>query len=355
MVTYVKYVTGTEKGDFAPGELINSPFALGDCSGEEGGIKDYTAQAVVEGVEDVEEHKVAWLPLAVDENGKQIIRFLDAAGEELEATPDANGLFVNDETGAIVATFEDSEAENVFKIAYKYNNIVIPQKKLPTLVAKMESIPLIAKARRIAVFYSQIAAFQAKTDYGMDLGDQLAAQAVGRLQYEIDTEVTDLLFKTADGNAKVAPWSKTLPVGVSKMEHYAGFMENVEMAKTIIYNATKRFVANYMICARDVINVLSFIPQFKEASVSDINGPYFAGTLGAMKVFVTPNAEPGTYAVGVNGSDMMSSVAVYAPYMAIVPTQLLQAADGATSQGFSTLYDLKVLNEKLIVKGSIVA
>lgn len=48
----------------------------------------------------------------------------------------------------------------------------------------MKSIPLIAKARRIAVYYSQIAAFQAKTDYGFDLGDQLAEQAVGQLSYK---------------------------------------------------------------------------------------------------------------------------------------------------------------------------
>ena len=40
--------------------------------------------------------------------------------------------------------------------------------------------------------------------------------------------------------------------------------------------------------------------------------------------------------------------------MPIVPTQLLQYADGATSQGFSTLYDLKVLNENLVVKGQII-
>lgn len=39
--------------------------------------------------------------------------------------------------------------------------------------------------------------------------------------------------------------------------------------------------------------------------------------------------------------------------MAIVPTQLLQYADGGTAQGFSTLYDLKVLNSNLIVKGQV--
>ena len=41
--------------------------------------------------------------------------------------------------------------------------------------------------------------------------------------------------------------------------------------------------------------------------------------------------------------------------MAIVPTQLLQYADGGTSQGWSTLYDLKVLNKDLIIAGKITA
>ena len=72
-----------------------------------------------------------------------------------------------------------------------------------------------------------------------------------------------------------------------------------------------------------------------------------------MKVFVSPALEQGRFLIGVNGNDMMSSVAVYAPYMAIVPTQLLQYADGGTSQGWSTLYDLKVLNDALIVEGKV--
>ena len=51
----------------------------------------------------------------------------------------------------------------------------------------------------------------------------------------------------------------------------------------------------------------------------------------------------------------MSSAAVYAPYMAIVPTQLLGYADGSLSQGFSTLYGLEILNKNLLVKGKVVA
>ena len=50
--------------------------------------------------------------------------------------------------------------------------------------------------------------------------------------------------------------------------------------------------------------------------------------------------------------------------MAIVPTQLLQYADGGTSQGWSTMYDLQLLNtyekdsheySNLLIKGTVTA
>ena len=109
-----------------------------------------------------------------------------------------------------------------------------------------------------------------------------------------------------------------------------------------------------MLIASDILPILSFIKGFSAVSTSSVNGPYFAGTLNGLKVFVTPNIKAGTFVLGVNGDDMMSSAAVYAPYMAIVPTQLLGYADGGMSQGWSTMYDLKMLNAGLLVKGTVV-
>ena len=108
-----------------------------------------------------------------------------------------------------------------------------------------------------------------------------------------------------------------------------------------------------MVVASNIIPILSFIEGWDAAPTGSINGPYFAGTLNGLKVYVSPALKAGRYLIGVNGDDLMSSVAVYAPYMPIVPTQLLQYADGGTSQGWSTLYDLKVLNSALIVAGEI--
>lgn len=62
-------------------------------------------------------------------------------------------------------------------------------------------------------------AFQAKTDYGFDLGEQLASKAVGQLSYEIDTEVTNLLINSAATDADLT-FNKANRVGVSKAEHY---------------------------------------------------------------------------------------------------------------------------------------
>lgn len=58
-------------------------------------------------------------------------------------------------------------------------------------------------------------------------------------------------------------------------------------------------------------------------------------TLGNLKVFVTPNIAADAFVLGVNQNDFDCSAAVYAPYMSIVPTALLQTPDGASTQGLT--------------------
>ena len=337
-IAYVKYTAGTTKGETEQGRVWNDPFRLSNPD------VNYTAAAVVEAVAKAGKVSVAWTPLVKK-------AFFD---EATETRYDAK-FIAEDGTVTFIDADEAGEftAPGAGRLAYKYDNVVIPQNDLPILNAEMANIPLLAKARRIAIYYSQIAAFQAKTDYGFDLGDQLAEKAVGQLQYEIDTEVVKLLTDNAKEDIELV-WSKTLPIGVSKKDHYAGFAEMVEIGRQKIYDATQRFAPNYMIISSAVLPILTFIDGFKAASAGQVNGPYFCGTLNSLKVYVSPALAKGEYVLGVNGDDYMSSAAVYAPYMPIVPTQLLQYADGGTSQGFSTLYDLKMLNKDLLVKGKVV-
>ena len=337
-ISYLKFVKGTNKGESKRGDLVADPFKLGNVD------VNYTSSLVVEEVEAGEDVQLAWAPVFAggkDEFGRDF-------GPSIVGKPEAV-VTVKDAAKGIVSI---TGVAGKVKIRYAYDNVVIPQNDLPILNAEMANIALVAKARRIAVYYSQLAAFQAKQDYGFDLGDQLAEKAVAELSYEIDTEITQLLIDNAAEDAKLR-WNKALPVGVSKADHYAGFAETIADAGRIIYDRTKKHMPTYMLVASDIVPVLKFVPGFSAAPINSVNGPYYLGTVDGLKVFVTPNIAAGRFVVGVNGNDMMTSAAVYAPYMAIVPTQLLQYADGGTSQGFSTLYDLKLLNEALLVSGEI--
>lgn len=329
-ITYIQYQYASNKGATKIGDRISDPFGFGKVDA------DFTGSRVVETLTEGMS-KVAWGPV-VEGTGK----FLNDKNEEI-----AGGVFNAD------GTF--TAPEGATKIAYVYDNVVVPQNDLPMIKAEMKNISLVAKARRIAIYYSQIAAFQAKTDYGVDLGDQLAEKAVGELSYEIDVEVTNLLSKMAGEADAELVWSKTVPVGISKAEHYEGFTEVIEIAKQKIYDRTQKFAPNYAIVASNLLPVISVCKGWHAAPTGAINGPYFAGTLNGLKIFVTPNIEAGRFVIGVNGNDMMSSAAVYAPYMAVVPTQLLGYADGGMSQGWSTMYALEELNRSLLIAGKLEA
>ena len=324
-VAYLKYVALTEKGDMANREL-NSVFALGAMDEAR---MNYASPVVVETIG--EDAKLAFTAV---ENG---------FGEG--KTYKVNGEYV--------ASYEPKAGD---KVAYKSAEFQMertPATAIPTIGPKMERIALVAEPRRIAVKYDQITAFQAKTDYGFSLDKQIAEQACGELAFEIDTEIVDMLYKAAKARPEKVTFDKTQPIGVSKFEHYNAFLEVVEEAKAIIYKRTRKFHPNYMVIGCDVLPVLKFVNGFTAVKNAKMNGPYKVGELDGMAVYVSPAIGDSEFFFGLNGSDMMSSAGVYAPYMAIVPTQLLGTPDGGLAQGFSTWYAKALLNDALLVAGEI--
>ena len=337
VIAYVKYTLGSNKGGVKQGDVVADPFHLEKMTEDR---INYTGSAVVEEVT-VASGKVmlSWTPIW--EGFKPEI--VGASSGETITVTDAK-------TGECAVT----GATGKIKVKYCYDNVIIPQNDLPILNAEMASIGLVAKARRIAVYYSQIAAFQAKQDYGFSLEDQLAEKACGELSYEIDTEVVSLLDKLAGEAGAETTFNERVPYGISMEQHFESFMRIIEKAKQLVYDRTQKFAPNYMVCSSSVATILPFLRGWKAASLGKINGPYLAGTLNGLKVFVSPALVAGRFFLGVNGDDMMSSAAVYAPYMPIVPTQLLGYADGANSKGFSTMYALEPLNKLLVVAGKVV-
>lgn len=185
-VTYIEYQYASNKGTTKQGDLISSPFGFGNVDA------NYTGARVVEEFTGTT-GTASWFP---------VFTYTGTDPEQLKAVPritaivTAAGVAVDVAEDAAVTVGEDGKTLTLsngtgtaiqptdkVKVAYVYDNVVIPQNDLPMIKAEMKSVALVAKARRIAVYYSQLAAYQARTDYGVDLGDQLAEKAVGELSY----------------------------------------------------------------------------------------------------------------------------------------------------------------------------
>lgn len=358
-ITYLRYSAGTNKGGVKAGDVFNDAFRLGVMDEDR---SRYTSSAISEKynitAENVSNNSIVleWSPV-LDVKGVKLTP-KDGTAIDLKIvkeTPQKNEVQVaiDKTSGVATLTFnaQDKFADGaVISTLYLYDNEIIPQTvkpvSLPTLTAKMEVVNLHAHARRIAVYYSQLAAFQAKNDYGYDLGQQLSAQAQGELAYEIDSEGVMMLYKGAehDPMLDMPRYSAAVAGAISRSQYYEMFTEVIARAKAIIYQRTQKFAPNYMVVAADVLTVMPYLKGWVAAPAAVVNGPYFAGTVDSVKVFVSPAMGKGEFFFGVNGADLQTSAAVYAPYMAIVPTQLLGFADGTLSQGFSTMYDMKLLS-----------
>ena len=336
-VAYLEYVATTDKNGMM-GEVLNGAFGLGKMSDNR---VAYTSQIIVESVgEDPTLEAIAG-GIKHDVDGAIVshtFKFTKAGSEP---------LFTN--------TFsEGSGYEKVAYVTKAFQMEQVPAQDIPSIGPKMRRIPLVAEPRRIAVKYDQITAFEAKTDYGFSLDKQIAEQACGELAYEIDTEIVDMLYEGAKANKLLNSWNKRQPIGVSKFDHFAGFLEVIEEAKSLIYKATGKYHPNYMVVAANCMQVIRFVPGFTPVKNAKMNGPYKVGELDGLNVYVSPRLGDWEYFFGLNGNDMMSSAGVYAPYMAIIPTQLLGTPDGGLAQGFSTYYAKALLNKNLLVAGKIV-
>ncbi len=349
VIFYYKFVAGVNKGGVEVGRTLNDPWALGDM--DEARI-NYTSPVIIDsfsGDGATKEFALTWKINLVDE--KPVVTVDGVAVEAEKITFDvANGK----------VTLTEAPAEGkAIKVAYKYDMISVPQAEIPTIKVVSDSISLTAKPRRIKIFFSQFASFMAKQEAGFNLEEALKSQAVSELEYEIDSEIVGLLAKNAGAYAaahgeSAIKFNKRVPVGIAKSEHYEAFAETLLALSKTVRDRTKRYGINYVVGATDLLLVVGLMKNWKDSGQSQKPGPYFAGSINGIKVYIHPEMAQGKFFGGYHGDDLMTSSAVYGPYMPIIPTALLQGPDGGSTQGFSTLYALEMLNNILLVEGSIV-
>jgi hypothetical protein len=224
---------------------------------------------------------------------------------------------------------------------------------VPEVEMKLNSLPVIAKARTMRSFWAFDAQYELQKEYGQDIETLLATQVTGELAHEIDSELTLGILNFANAGTPLA-WSKTITPGISLVDHYDSFAAKLVEGSNQIFQMTRKVKANFMICGLGVANVVEIMRNFTSSGVTSV-GPHFLGTLGNLKVFVNPDYPSDEFVLGYKGSNMFDAGAFYCPYMPVSSTDLIMDANFRGQRGWCTMYGKRFLNSSMYIRGKVTA
>lgn len=377
-ILFTRYVRMSNKGNAKQGDIISDPFGIMYRQNKDGTREDATdpkySSALTSDVfpdgnaTTAQEFTLRWTPvregtIVVTAGGKVCDEKTATAGTTAtgyDATFTENGITVSikRDTGKIqITTATASGANKVIMIAYEYDNVYLPANDIPTYGATVEAIPMTAKPHKVRIVWDALSNLIYKNDYGIDIAKELPKKAVEDFMYSIATEVSDAIVKEAQTSEYTMNWSLAVENGWIA-QHYASFGSVLAAAQAAITKVTKIYAGNRCFIGSALVPVVMAVPGWKPADTDGKIGTQLLGSIGNLKVYFKPDMDDYTYVVFAKGNGTELSVGLLSMYMAalpasFVPTQLLEFADGLNSQGFYSLYDFKILNPMLSVKGTV--
>lgn len=376
-ILFTKYVRMSNKGNAKKGDIISDPFGIYYRQNKDGTREDatdplyssaLTADAFTDGkVTTAQNFQLRWTPvrentIIVTAGGKTCNEKTATASPTVtnfDKTFAENGITVSIkyDTGAIQITEATASTVDVLSVAYEYDNVYLPANDIPTYGATVEAIPMTAKPHKVRIVFDALSNLIYKNDYGIDIAKELPKKAVEDFMYSIATEVSDELVANAPTSPYTMSWSLAVENGWIA-QHYASFGSVLAAAQAAITKVTKIYAGNRCFIGSALVPVVMAVPGFKAADTDGKIGTQLIGSIGNLKIYFKPDMDDYTYVVWAKGSGTELSVGLLSMYMAalpasIIPTQLLEFADGLNSQGFYSLYDFKILNPILSIKGTV--
>lgn len=352
MINYISYEYGRTKGQTSANTMFASSLNMG-ASDQNYSDSVVDNEIVGESSKSKVSTNLQWTPVVPGTvyfscNGGTVVGKDDGKGTITGSGITAGTIDYN--TGALEITLA-SESTDEPVCSYNYNNEDVPINNVPEVNLRITSLPVVAKSRKMKAVYAFDAAYELEKEYGQDIDSLLATEVAGEIAHEIDIELSRDIHKMAGAGDRIV-WSKTQPTGVNNLDHYDSFYTKLVEGSNTIYGATRKIKPNYMICGLGVSSIVEVMRNFTPSGQSAI-GPYFLGTLGNLKVYVSPDYDPNEFVLGYKGTSFMDAGMFYCPYMPIVSTDLLMTDDFAGRKGWATMYAKKMVNNKMYLRGAI--
>jgi len=167
------------------------------------------------------------------------------------------------QSGVGTVTFSVAPALGVpVTVTYRYDSEA--NDNIPSMDMQLTSAPVTARPRKFRTRWSLEAAQNLNALHGLDAQTELVGAMSEQMQWEIDREIINDLYRGAI--AGHVAWTSTVPFGVSYTEHKLSIIDTFTEGSNLIYQATGRGQANWIVMSVAVANVVETLPMFEPES-----------------------------------------------------------------------------------------
>lgn len=281
------------------------------------------------------------------------------------ATDNGNGVLsgsgistgtINYTSGAYSITFSSNVTNGIAVTAtYDYNSEQTPS-GIGQIDIDMAQTTVTARPYKLRALYTLDAAWDLQQAHGKDADTELVAALASIIRAEIDEQVMkDLFVQAAAGSTN---FDATVPTGVSKQEHYDGFIHKINESSNQIFKATRMVSGNFIIAGINTASIIEGMSKFESAGLEmngSFSGPHVCGTLdNRFLVVKNPSYGANDYLVGHKGQGYLQAGYVWAPYRPLYTTNPVVLDDMIVRRGLYTSGGKKMVNNKMYAKGTIV-
>lgn len=281
-------------------------------------------------------------------------------GNSLHATTAAS--YINYRTGTFAIALAASVTFSTTLAVATYSYDMEGSPDVPEMDLQPEIDTVMTKSRKVRTNITREAEYDMQMEVGESAMQMIAEQVVGQLNSDVSREGIRRMWIAA--GAALSSFSLTLPTGVSRQEHFDGFLYYLTIASNTIQQRTQHGFGNFLIVDALAASVIESMSKFEAAPTpANVNGVYFIGTLaGQYKVYkdirlvnLAGSSSYGNVLMGYKGNRWADAGLVYAPYQVLVMTNPLETADFVSQRGFMTRYAMKTVNALLYARISLAA
>ena len=239
---------------------------------------------------------------------------------------------------------------------------------IPEVNLQMNSLPIVAKTRKLKAVWSPELAQDLNAYHSVDAEAELTSMLSEYISMEIDLEILDMLINDAvtqdywsakqgnDFDAGSNSFKNTTFYG-TRFEWYQTLVAKIQKVSNEIHRLTLRGGANFVVCGPKLATILESLPGYnKQASENGASkfamGVSSVGAVdGRFTVYKNPYMTENTILVGFRGANFLETGAVYAPYVPLIMTPLVyDPSDFTPRKGVMTRYAKKMIRPEFYGK-----